>query len=166
MGELDDVSAQCATCEEQPTAEPLTQRMRVHADGRLHHLKDDVVDVRQDGLLEFLTSAKLAEDRIRANAVGFTRKLDAEIDGGQMLWQHDRRADQAFAADDGDIKRVALVRERLPRHETADGKIRVPGHRAGLEQQAILRERHALDVRAQPFLGGTGKPNEHTIDEP
>ena len=81
LGELDIVPAQCVTCEEQPTAEPLTQRMRVNADGRLHHLKDDVVDVRQDGLLEFLTSAKLAEDRIRANAVGLTGKLDAEIDG-------------------------------------------------------------------------------------
>ena len=83
-----------------------------------------------------------------------------------MLWQHDGRPDQAFAADDGDIKRVALVRECLPRHETADRKIRVAGHPARLEQQAILGKRHALDVRTQPILGGTGKPNQHTIDEP
>jgi len=116
-------------------------------------------------VLEFLASAKLAEDGIRTNAVGFTRKLDAEIDGGQIcgstIVAPTRPSLPTTATSNAWPSSVSACHDIRP----LTGKYAC-GHCAGLEEQAILRERHAVDVRAQPFLGGAGSPTSRRLTSP
>jgi len=91
------------------------------------------------------------------------RRLTPEVDArstADRCVQHDRRADQASLRR-RDIKRVALVRERLPLYKTADGKIRwraiAPASRSRRSFESGTRSTYGRTVP-----GRRRKPNEQT----